>query len=371
MKQVKAARAGSLYSLSRKEGFARMVQGPSRTRPNRISISERSKLSNAERARYDEQRADWHANLGPIETPQLQTAKQSLWQIVGSNRQDGDRLKGSVALDGFAGLGKTTIVNYFAREYWRQRVETYGPVTEQGHDRIPVCRLGLTSNTTMRLLNSMMCEFFALPGSRRGSAGELAARALDCVLACDTRVIIVDDVHFINMQRISGREVSNHLKWIANEFPVTFIFAGIGLQQRDLMNEAMVPTEAVLAQTARRWTRIAVRPFEVTTNAGRTEWRNLLLALEQLVVLSGSYRGMIADDLAAYLFQRSGGYIGSLMTLITRGCYQAVGNGTERLTATLLDTVPLDEAAESHRGEIEGSFTNGTFAVKVPHQRSN
>lgn len=355
------------YSLSRKEGFARLATAPLRTRPAPMSLDDLMKLPAAERSRYNEERADWHANMGPILTPQLQSAKDILWQIVDSNRQDSDRLKSAAAIDGFAGLGKTTIVNQFGREYWRQRIETYGPDTEQGHEHIPVCRLGLTSNTTMRTLNSMMCDFYGLPGARRGSAAELAARALDCVLACDTRVFIVDDVHFINMNRQSGLEASNHLKWIANDFPVTFIFAGIGLRQSGPMCEGkdLKKEEPVLTQTARRWTRIGVRPFDVSTNEGRSEWRNLLLAIEQKVVLCCSYRGMITRDLAAYLFQRSGGYIGSLITLIMRGCRQAVHTGVECLTTELLDTIPLDEAAESHRSGLVAGFAAGVLSVEA------
>ena len=55
---------------------------------------------------------------------------------------------------------------------------------------------------------------------------------------------------------------------------------------------------------------------------------------------------MIADELADYLFARSTGHIGSLMTLIARGCYRAVRSGDERLHVSLFDKVKNDEAAE-------------------------
>jgi hypothetical protein len=37
-------------------------------------------------------------------------------------------------------------------------------------------------------------------------------------------------------------------------------------------------------------------------------------------VLAGHHKGMVADDLADYLFAHSTGHFASLMTLITSGC---------------------------------------------------
>jgi hypothetical protein len=95
-----------------------------------------------------------------------------------------------------------------------------------------VFRVGLTSNTTLRTLNRMICEFYGHPGTNRDSAAQLASHALDCVLSCGTRVGIIDDLHFIDPRRKDGLDVSNHLKWLANELPVTFIYAGVGLAER-------------------------------------------------------------------------------------------------------------------------------------------
>ena len=52
------------------------------------------------------------------------------------------------------------------------------------------------------------------------------------------------------------------------------------------------------------------------------------------MVLADKRPGMIVDDLSDYLFARSTGHIGSLMTLINRGCQRAVRSGAENLTGT-------------------------------------
>ena len=118
---------------------------------------------------------EWHANLGPIKTPQMAALHEDLWDIVDSNCQDGDKAKGAVAIDAFPGLGKTTSVLAFAREFHRREIRRNGPETAAGHEHWPVCRVGLTGNTGMKDFNRAMLKFFAHPGATRGNAAHLAA----------------------------------------------------------------------------------------------------------------------------------------------------------------------------------------------------
>ncbi|MCX5265614.1 alcohol dehydrogenase catalytic domain-containing protein [Streptomyces sp. NBC_00199] len=113
------------------------------------------------------------------------------------------------------------------------------------------------------------------------------------------------------------------------------------------------------AQTGRRTTRLDVPPFTIDSEQGRRHWRQLLLALEQRIVLIDAYPGMLADDLSDYLFARSTGHIGSLMTLVNRGCQRAQRTGAERLTRDLLAQVRNDEAAEHARTELEYALQAG------------
>ena len=186
---------------------------------------------------YNRQRREWHANLGPIKTPQLAALHEDLWDIVDSNAQDGDKAKGAVAIDAFPGLGKTTSVLAFAKQFHRREIREQGTATGAGHERWPVCRVGLTGNTGMVEFNRAMLAFFAHPGMSRGNAAHFAHRALDCILTCETKLLIVDDLHFLRWRNTVGVEISNHFKYIANEFPVTLIFVGVGLAARGLFSE--------------------------------------------------------------------------------------------------------------------------------------
>jgi AAA domain len=261
-----------------------------------------------------------------------------------------------VALYAFPGLGETTTVLAFAAEYQRREIRLKGPYTAAGHERLPVCRVGLTGNTGMLDFNRAMLMFFAHPGTTRGSAAQFAERALDCMVRCKTRLLIIDELHLLQWRNSQGVAVSNHFKYIANEFPVTLIFIGVGLEARGLFSEGTTYEDAAIAQTARRTTKLEMKPFTINDDRGRMDWRNLLLAVEQQVVLADKRQGMLADDLSDYLFARSSGHIGSLMTLINRGCQRAVRTGVEQLNKDLLDRVKNDEASEKARKELEPAF---------------
>lgn len=290
------------YTLSLKEGWFRRVGAAPRQRPDQLGRVELKGLGRVGRLHYEEARSVWHANLGPILTSQMDAALSDLDEIVDANRQDGDKVKSSALLDAYPGLRKTTLAVVFAAAFHRRQIDLYGPATSGGHERIPVAYVGLTANTSMRSLNSMLCRFYGHPGADRGNATQLANRAADCVLSCKTRLVVVDDVHFLDLNRRDGREVANHFKWLANQFPVTFLFVGVGLHQRRLLDEGLTAADRQLAQTARRWTRLTLSPFEVETEHGRRTWRRLLLAIERDLLLADKQPGDLADHLADYLY---------------------------------------------------------------------
>ena len=352
-------------TLSRKEGWRRFVDTPDRVQPDTLSPAQVTALGTDAARQYNRRRADWHANLGPIKTPQLAELHEDLWDILDSNLQDGDKAKGAIAIDAFPGLGKTTAVNAFAKEYHRREIEFDGDLTDDGHERWPVCRVGLTGNTGMRDFNRAMLDFFAHPGVGSGTAAEYAHRALDCVLSCETRLLIVDDLHFLKWSIRSGVEVSNHFKYIVNEFPVTLLLIGVGLTEKGLYSEGTAHGDHELAQTGRRTTPLGLEPFRINTDVARRQWRQLLLALEKKIVLADAYPGMLADDLSDYLFARSTGHILSLMTLINRGCQRAIRSGAERLDQDLLDRVKIDAAAEKARKELDAAFADRRLTTKT------
>jgi hypothetical protein len=178
-------------TLSRKEGWRAIVDAPPAQRPETLTVRQLHALSDSAVTTYNLRRSDWHANIR-VKTPQLEALHEDLGDILDSNAQHGDRAKGAIAIDGYPGLGKTTAVQAFAEQFHRREISRHGAMTEAGDERWPVCRIGLRGNTSMKTLNRALCDFFAHAGTNRGNTEQLADRALDCILSCETRLLIID-----------------------------------------------------------------------------------------------------------------------------------------------------------------------------------
>jgi len=118
--------------------------------------------------------------------------------------------------------------------------------------------------------------------------------------------------------------------------------SGVGLERRGLVREGLAAGEEELAQNARRWTTLGVSPFEIETEAGRRTWRQLLLAIEKDLVLAGAHPGMVADNLADYLFAHSTGHFASLLTLIAPGLRTLIDRFESRSVQSIVDVQPWD-----------------------------
>jgi hypothetical protein len=343
-------------TFARKEGWRDAVEAPKRVSPELLSTRQIRRLSDSAADIYNQRRTDWHNNLGPFKTPQLVALHDDLWDILDANTQDGNRAKGAVALDGYPGLGKSCAVEEFAKQFHQREMRRHGPYTRAGDERWPVCRIGMRGNTSMKDFNAALCDFYAHPGKRGATTEQLGKWALDCVLSCETRLLIIDDLHFLHWQHHGGVEIGNHFKYIANDFPLTLLSIGIGLGERGVLMEGISYDDAVLAQTTRRTTMLEMRPYGISTERGRRQWRQLLMTVEQRLILGGKRQGMLVDDLSDYLFERSTGHIGSLMELIRRGCARAIRTRTETLNRELFESFKIDSAAERARRELAVAF---------------
>ena len=338
-------------TLTRKEGFAAFAEAPARPRPPDLTAAELKALAPAALAEYNLARRRFLANLHPIRTAQADAVFADLQEILeASIDQPGWEAKGMAALDAFPGLGKTTVGLAFAKHVHNTLIGEHGRITAAGHERWPVIRVGMNGDTGVKDFNWAVLEFFAHAGRNSGTANAFLARALDCAISCESRLLLVDDLQFLRIRSASGTELANQFKSIANEFPVMILFIGHDLRKKGLFDDP---------QLERRITPLTLAPFQIDDDAGRAQWRSFLLALEQRRPLARKHPGMLADDLSDHLFARCSGHIGSLMTLIRRGSRRAIADGEERLTADLLANVKLDGAAERMLAEWEALFRSG------------
>ncbi|EDY51754.1 AAA family ATPase [Streptomyces clavuligerus] len=349
------------YSPTRLDGWLQEVNGPDRQRPEHYTRAQLAQMSPGPLLVHNDRREVWHANLGPIDTPQLLALHEDLAEVVESNRQDGDKTKPAALVDAYPGLGKSTAVRAYGRALFRKQIALRGESAPRGDRRVPVIYIALTGNTQIRGLNAAICRFYGLPTS--GNADTLAERAVDAVLSMKTIAIIIDDVHFLAGSHSNQTRMANQLKYLANVFPVTLIYVGVGVQSRGLLREGFTDHQALLAQFGRRTTPLTLLPFQVEDESGRQQWRTLLKTIEKNLVLADKHPGMLADDLSDYLYARSTGHFASLMALINRGCLRAIRSGHERLDIDLMNQVKNDAAAEGARTELEASIKSGLLTT--------
>lgn len=332
------------YQLSRKAGWDAFVNGSPRPDFAVLTLEEMAGLSDAELEDYNAARDVWNTNPPTVRTQQLDAAYRIIGEVMASNHRDSDKLRGSVVIDAEPSLGKTTIATRYAQWFHRTTYRRYGPTTADGHQRLPVAFIPLTAGITLKGLNQKLLEFYQHPAARRGSRTELTSLAIDCVTSCETRLIVIDDLHFIDFAHRNGTEVSNHLKGLANELPVTFIYVGVGLREKQFFDEGMLGEATSYAQTSRRATRCPVVPFRIDNDAGMRAWVMLLTTLERHYKLAATRPGMLTDH-ARLLHTRTQGRIGSLTNILDRACYRAILDGVECINADLLSAVSVDNAA--------------------------
>lgn len=334
------------FQLAHKTGWDAFVNTAPRADLDLLTRAEMGRLSEEELEDYNEARMVWNANLPTVKTHQLTAAFAVIEQVMASNRRDADRLRGSVVVDAAPGLGKTTIATRYARDFHRRTYRRHGHRTASGHQRLPVAFVPLSAGLTLKGLNQKILAFYGHPAADRASSSRLGALAVDCVASCETQLVVIDDLHFIDFRHRNGQEVSNHLKGLANEMPATFIYVGVRLREKRFFDEGILGPDAAYAQTSRRATRCEVTPFDIGTDAGHRGWTDLLHTLETHIKLADVRPGMLVDH-AKLLHRRTQGHIASLTNLIDRACYLAIATGVETITKDLLTATTVDNAAHT------------------------
>ena len=157
-----------------------------------------------------------------------------------------------------------------------------------------------------------------------------------------------DELHNLNLATRAGADVSGQLKYFAERLPATFVYAGIEVEAQGLFAGVRG------RQIAGRFTVIPAVPFAYGTSEQREQWCASVATLESLLRLHRHRAGTLTG-LAEYLYQRRGRMIGSLSQLIRGAAILAIDDGSEQITRDLLESVPVDYAAERATTQLRAS----------------
>lgn len=298
--------------------------------------------SEEQREQFNRSRHEYHAGFPPIATPALQHFHRQMLTQIWKNMDGDDGACVGGLLDGLGTLGKTTIIKSLGKRFETEFARKHPAEDPEQQDLvIPVAFVSMSAKATPKDLSLRLARYYnlPLPRSTKGITKiDVTSAVVESARNHGTQVIMVDEAHFINIQTEQGKLANDHFKDLMNETGATFVFAGIDC--RSLLFEGMKNTSR--SQLAGRMIYQRIDPM--TQDA--EEWTGVLTDLEQLLVLGNLPPGLLSVNFHDYLYQRTGGSIGSLLNLIRKAARVAIDTGEEAITEMLLNDIEIDSNAE-------------------------
>ena len=287
-------------------------------------------LDAGKRAAHDEERLEHHSRLVVVQTPAIARIVKRGGDLIRMNRAAFYGRSG-LMVSGPARTGKTTAITQLGKtaEVMHRRRHP------RARDDIPVIYITVPPAATGKMIAMELARFLGLPVSRRANITDVIEPACGVCLDAHVTLILVDELHNLDMGTRAGAEASDTLKYFSERLPATFVYAGIGLDRGALLAGPRG------AQVAGRFTLIPTSAF-----LPGQEWVTLVAALDSSLRLY-HHRGGELAKLAGYLHRRTRGVIGSLLWLVRDAANQAIIDGTEKITRKSLDVIAVDMTAQA------------------------
>jgi hypothetical protein len=336
-----------------KEEWRAYLDNPIPARPVMPSFADYRRLSESEREDFDEQRLDYHSALVIVRTEHMKQLHHHMHRRMRVNARQTPGARRGIVLDGPATIGKSTLVKIFAADVERrlrqrhpERFATHSePYVVEGYivDYTPIVYLNIPAQATPKDLSVLLADYLGHPHAAKATRSEITTAVLDAMRLCGTELVIIDDVHFLDLSAREGKVVNDHLKYLANHTAATFIYTGADLNTSGLFLEGTASARAT--QTSGRNSLHKMRPFAITSTEGQLEWASVIKAMEQALALHHHEPGSLTQ-LWRYLHERTGGSISGLSDLVRESAIEAILNGDEAITRKLMDTIEISEHAQ-------------------------
>ncbi len=287
-------------------------------------------LDAASRTEYDEARIKYHSELIVVETSTVRDVIRQGRLLSLLNQREVCARRGLI-VSGAAATGKSTAIKQLGRAH-ELLVRNRYPAA----DRIPVVYVTAPPKGSPKKLATQFAHFLGMPPFKsRANEMDIATTVCEVLTEARTDLVIVDEIHNVNLATSAGEDLSDHLKYFTEHLPATFVFAGINVESGGLF-------------TGLRGQQIAARC--VMTRTGkfpyRDEWRSMVATMEQALRLHRHDSGSLVGQ-AKYLHQRTGGLISSLSHIIRAAAIYAILDGSEQISPDLLNVIVVDHATES------------------------
>lgn len=316
-------------------------------RPNMSSRAEYEAMSEQAREQFNDARDDYHSANVIVRTDAMNVIHEEITVHMKMNRRAPAGARRGVVIDGLPGVGKSTLVKMFGANYElglrRKDPDKFAKSMEiDGFlcDYTPVLYVSVTSEATPKDLSKVIADWFHTPYKASATKTDITNKVLRDMKLCGVSLVIVDDLHFLDLSVKEGKVVNDHLKYLANYCSATFVYTGVNLERSGLFLEGSAAQRAT--QTSGRFSLHKLGPFKIKTAQQVREWAAVIKTMEDALVLYKHKPGSLATRNWEYIHKRTGGSIASLHELIRKGALRAVMTGQEAITKTLMDKITLD-----------------------------
>ena len=333
------------------------VTRPDPVQPPRLDAAEVRLLTSRQRAAYKRARLQWLSEDAVFETTDILTLNHLTRRTVVRNGVTSATARRGLAISGRSTLGKSTALLHLGKSH-EIRVRKQRP----GPDLQPVAYVVIPPAATPKTLMLTFARFLGLPFTERTTTDIVADAVVGCLTDLGTSMVLVDEIHNLQTNRAAGAEAASALKLFSERLDATFLYAGIDLPTSELF------TSAFARQIKGRIVVHEMTPYRFGTHREQDDWEDLVALCDEQIVLTRYPPGSLTAH-AGYLFDRTGGSIGTLRALLADAATDAILTGTEQLNRAALEATPTDRQAEELRSQLT-SPAQPTKAARPPQRSS-
>lgn len=300
-----------------------------------------------------------------VHTRELDQYHEWLTRLVRKNANARPGAKEIAAVDGVNLAGKSTFLMRWAREDYLRRIEEFetddrgrpvwSPAPGIVVDVAPTIWTNLQSPrkepvSNLKSVSSGFLNYLSLPSE--GVARDLTYRAIDALERHKAKVLIVDDIHFLDTSRArDAQAVLDHIKHMntqIGDLGGTLIVAGANLRGGEF---AMDPQIRGRLQTR------TIRTYDAGSQEELRELAAIVYPLEVALLphLPAAKPGLLYETFLGELAYRTQGYIGDLQKLVHQAALAGMRDGSYTIRRRHIETVILNDRAQAAAEELKHS----------------
>lgn len=284
-----------------------------------------------------------------IETPELNSIARTMTRTVRANAYSPPGAKNIIALSGRNLAGKSTLTKRWGRSIYRELIEhscldargrpVYRSAEGWEVDFCPIVFINMAAGAKMAAFDALILSFFGLPTD--GRVRELTVAAVRAVQRHRTKVLVIDDAHFIKTVCKDARDVLDHIKKINTEIGevgATLVLVGADLPDNALVHDPQISGRMKLQN---------LPEYQAESTEEQRIWQRIVMDLEDQILpyLPAGRPGMLSIELAGELWFRTQGYLGDLRELVCESTILATEDRSHRIRREHLEAVDLSVRA--------------------------